>query len=84
MSGSWTPEQAHIIFHCSSNKVGNAWDSMSYHEEEGKRKRIEGEVRKDVGKVTGDKSEQVRGEGEKFEGRIEQGLGEAKRKVERK
>jgi uncharacterized protein YjbJ (UPF0337 family) len=54
---------------------------MSTHEVEGKRKQVEGEVRKQVGKATGDKSEEIRGEGEKVEGKVEQGLADAKKKV---
>jgi uncharacterized protein YjbJ (UPF0337 family) len=57
------------------------------HEQTGsrrKRKRIEGEVRQEAGKATGDKSEQIRGKREKIEGRIEQGIGKVKRKVTKK
>jgi uncharacterized protein YjbJ (UPF0337 family) len=54
---------------------------MSKAEVEGIRKRAEGAAREELGKATGDKSEQIRGEGEKIEGRIQEGVGKAKRKV---
>lgn len=54
---------------------------MNNTELEGKRKRVEGAAREEIGKATGDKSEQIRGKGEAIEGRIEEGVGKAKRKV---
>jgi uncharacterized protein YjbJ (UPF0337 family) len=55
---------------------------MSKTESEGKRKRVEGAVREEVGKITGDKSEQIRGKGENVQGKVEERLGKAKRKSE--
>jgi uncharacterized protein YjbJ (UPF0337 family) len=56
---------------------------MSNHEMEGKRKKVEGTFRREVGKATGDRSEEARGEGERIEGAIEEGAVKAKRKVAR-
>jgi uncharacterized protein YjbJ (UPF0337 family) len=54
---------------------------MASHEMEGKRKKVEGTIRREIGKATGDKSEEARGEGERIEGAIEEGAVRAKRKV---
>jgi uncharacterized protein YjbJ (UPF0337 family) len=65
----------------TTNIVGALNKIMNNTELEGKRKRAEGAVREEIGKATGDKSEQIRGKGEAIEGRIEEGVGKAKRKV---
>jgi uncharacterized protein YjbJ (UPF0337 family) len=47
---------------------------MSEHEMEGERDKARGKIREGVGKLTGDK-------GEELHGKIEQGVGEVKKKV---
>lgn len=56
---------------------------MSNQEIEGKRKKIEGQVRETVGKATDDRSEEIRGKGEQIRGSVEEEAGKAKRKLER-
>jgi uncharacterized protein YjbJ (UPF0337 family) len=55
---------------------------MNNQEAEGKRKKVEGQVRETVGSAVGDKSEQIRGKGEQIQGDVQEGLGKAKRKIE--
>jgi uncharacterized protein YjbJ (UPF0337 family) len=56
-----------------SNDVNN-------DELKGKGKHIEGHIREDVGKLTGNKTEQVKGKIQQVEGKIQEEIGKSKRK----
>ena len=54
---------------------------MSREEEKGKAQQIKGKVREEVGKLTGDKNEQIKGKAEQVVGKIHEEVGKAKKKV---
>jgi uncharacterized protein YjbJ (UPF0337 family) len=49
-------------------------------EKKGKNKQIEGEIREDVGILTGNRKEQVKGKIQKIEGKVQEEIGKAKKK----
>jgi uncharacterized protein YjbJ (UPF0337 family) len=49
-------------------------------EKKGKIKQIEGEIREDVGILTGNRKEQVKGKIQKIEGKVQEEIGKAKKK----
>ena len=53
---------------------------MSNDEEKGKRKQVEGQIREGVGKLTGDKSEQIKGKIQQVEGKVQEEIGKVKKK----
>ena len=58
---------------------------MSDEEEaKGKNLKIRGKIREEVGKITGDKSEQIEGKAEQAIGKILGEAGKAKKKIENK
>ncbi len=54
---------------------------MNQDEVKGKGKQITGKVREEIGKATGDKSEQVKGKIEQVGGKVQEEIGKAKRKA---
>ena len=57
---------------------------MSDEESKGKNLKIKGKIREEVGKITGDKHEQIEGKAEQAIGKIREEAGKAKRKIEDK
>jgi uncharacterized protein YjbJ (UPF0337 family) len=57
---------------------------MSEEESKGKNLKIKGVIREEIGKITGDKSEQIEGKAEQAIGKIREEAGKAKRKIEDK
>ena len=55
---------------------------MTMNEIEGKGKQIKGQIREEVGKLTGNKTEQLEGKIEQVEGDVQEGIGKIKRKLE--
>ena len=55
---------------------------MSEEESRGKNLRIKGKIREEVGKITGDKSEQIEGKAEQAIGKIREEAVKAKRKAQ--
>jgi uncharacterized protein YjbJ (UPF0337 family) len=55
---------------------------MSKEEVKGIKKQIHGEIRDQVGKLTNDREEQVKGKIEKVQGKTQEAIGKAKRKSE--
>jgi uncharacterized protein YjbJ (UPF0337 family) len=56
--------------------------TMNKDEIEGKGKQIKGQIREEVGKLTGNKTEQLEGKIEQVEGDVQEGIGKIKRKLE--
>ena len=54
---------------------------MNKDEIEGKGKKVKGQIREEVGKLTGNKTEQVKGKIEQVEGDVQAGIGKIKRKL---
>ena len=54
---------------------------VSKEEAKGKIKKEECKIREGMGKITGEKSEQIKGEAEQVKGKIQDGVGKAKRKA---
>jgi uncharacterized protein YjbJ (UPF0337 family) len=57
---------------------------MNKHQVKGITNRATGEVKQQVGRLTGDSSTVARGQATEAKGRLQQGLGDAKEAVERK
>jgi len=57
---------------------------MSDEESKGRNLKIKGVIREEVGKITGDKHEQIEGKAEQAIGKIREEAGKAKRKIEEK
>jgi uncharacterized protein YjbJ (UPF0337 family) len=56
-------------------------DIMSREEKEGKDTQVKGKIREEVGKLTGDKNEQIKGEAEQVVGKIHEEVGKARKKL---
>lgn len=54
---------------------------MSSEIAKGEKDKVEGKLRKEEGKATGDKSERIKGELKEIEGDIKKDIGKAKNKV---
>ena len=54
---------------------------MSKDEVDGRSKKIKGQIREAVGKLTGNKTEQIKGKIEQVEGRAQEEIGKVKRKA---
>ena len=52
--------------------------------EEGKRKQAQGKIREGVGKLTGDRGEEVHGQIEQGVGKMTEAVGQAKKKIHEK
>lgn len=57
---------------------------MNKHQVKGITNRATGEIKQQVGRLTGDSSTVARGQATEVKGRLQQGLGDAKEAVERK
>jgi uncharacterized protein YjbJ (UPF0337 family) len=56
---------------------------MNKHQIKGATNQVTGEVKEQVGKLTGDRSTQVRGHAQEMKGKVQKGLGDAKETVRR-
>ena len=54
---------------------------MSSEEKKGKEAQVKGKIREEVGKLKGDKNEQIKGNAEQVVGKIHEEVGKAKKKV---
>jgi uncharacterized protein YjbJ (UPF0337 family) len=54
---------------------------MNSDESKGKGKQVSGKVREEVGKVTGDKGEQIRGKMDQVSGKVQEEIGKIKKKA---
>lgn len=54
-------------------------DIMNKQERKGTRKRVAGKIREEVGKLTGNKTQQVKGKIEQVEGKVRQKIGRAQK-----
>jgi uncharacterized protein YjbJ (UPF0337 family) len=56
---------------------------MNKNQIKGATNQVTGEVKEQVGKLTGDRSTQVRGHAQEMKGKVQKGLGDAKETVRR-